>query len=189
MNVSIDISNCILKTERTILRPFQISDLSDFYEYAKVDGVGEMAGWRHHSSINESRVILNNFIIHKKVFAIVYENKVIGSIGIEEYNEKRLPEFKGKKAREIGFVLSKDYWGLGLMTEVASRVMEYLFLYLGLDIIICSYFDYNKRSKRVQEKLNFKYYKTFEDTRLGEKVNLITNIIEKEDYLNSNKVS
>lgn len=66
MNVNIDISNCILKTERTTLRPFQISDLSDFYEFAKVEGVGEMAGWKHHSSINESRVILNNLILHKK---------------------------------------------------------------------------------------------------------------------------
>lgn len=169
MNVNIDISNCILKTERTTLRPFQISDLSDFYEFAKVEGVGEMAGWKHHSSINESRVILNNLILHKKVFAIVYGNKVIGSIAIKEYNEKRLPEFNEKKAREIGFVLSKDYWGRGLMTEVLTRVVDYLFLDLELDIIICGYFDFNKRSKRVQEKLNFKYYKTFEDTRLGEK--------------------
>lgn len=75
------------------------------------------------------------------------------------------------------------------MTEVLTRVVDYLFLDLELDIIICGYFDFNKRSKRVQEKLNFKYYKTFEDTRLGEKVNLITNIIKREDYLNSHKVS
>ena len=44
MNVNIDISNVIIKTQRTILRPFQIGDLDDFFEYASVDGVGQMAG-------------------------------------------------------------------------------------------------------------------------------------------------
>lgn len=45
MNVNTDISNVTLETKRLILRPFQIYDLDDFYEYAKVDGMGQMAGW------------------------------------------------------------------------------------------------------------------------------------------------
>lgn len=44
MNVNTDISNVTLETKRLILRPFQIYDLDDFYEYAKVDGMGQMAG-------------------------------------------------------------------------------------------------------------------------------------------------
>ncbi len=40
----IDISNIILQTSRLILRPFCNDDLDDFYEYARVEGVGEMAG-------------------------------------------------------------------------------------------------------------------------------------------------
>lgn len=47
MNAQIDIHNVILKTERLTLRPWQLSDLDDFYEYASVDGVGQMAGWKH----------------------------------------------------------------------------------------------------------------------------------------------
>ena len=44
MNAQIDISGIVLHTERLILRPWRQEDLEDFYEYAKVDGVGQLAG-------------------------------------------------------------------------------------------------------------------------------------------------
>ena len=88
MNAKIDISNTILKTDRLILRPFKISDLDDFYEYASVEGVGEMAGWLPHKNKKDSEQILNLFISGKKTFAIEYNKKVIGSLGIEEYDEE-----------------------------------------------------------------------------------------------------
>ena len=52
-----------------------------------IPNVGEFAGWKHHESIEESKKILDMFIADKQVLAIVYQNKVIGSIGIEEYDE------------------------------------------------------------------------------------------------------
>ena len=92
MNVKIDITGLVLKTKRLTLRPFELNDLDDFYEYAKVDGVGQMAGWTPHKNKEESLEILNRFIEGKKTFAIVYNNKVIGSLGIEMYPESELPE-------------------------------------------------------------------------------------------------
>ena len=83
MNAKIDISNVILKTNRLILRPWVLEDLDDFYEYAKVDGVGQMAGWLPHKNKEESLSILKMFIDEKKTFAIGYNNKVIGSVGSE----------------------------------------------------------------------------------------------------------
>ena len=60
--------------------------------------------------------------------------KVIGSFGINEYGlEDKLTEFDGYRGREIGFVLSKDYWGRGLMPEAVSAVMNYLFDELDFD--------------------------------------------------------
>ena len=105
MNPSIDISNVVLKTERLILRPWKLSDLDDFFEYASVDGVGPMAGWPPHKNKDESLVILNSFINKKKTFALEYNGKVIGSIGIETYKEDELPEFekKGKRNRLCSF--------------------------------------------------------------------------------------
>ena len=159
MNLEIDISNVVIKTERLILRPWKETDLDDFFEYASVDGVGEMAGWPHHKSKEESKLIIDSFINDKKTFAIEYKGKVIGSLGIEEYNENTLPEFKDKKVRELGFVLSKDYWGKGFMPEAVKEVIDYLFNQLQLDIIVCCHFANNIQSKRVQEKCGFKFYK------------------------------
>ena len=59
MNTPIDISNVVLKTERLTLRPWRQSDLEDFFEYASVDGVGQMAGWIPHASLEESQMILD----------------------------------------------------------------------------------------------------------------------------------
>ena len=155
MNADIDISNTTLKTARLTLRPWRLSDLDDFYEYAKVDGVGQMAGWTPHKNKEESLDILTKFIEHKKVFALEYSRKVIGSLGIEKYNEEKFPEFADQKCREIGYVLSKDNWGRGLMPEAVNEVIRYLFEEVGLDVIFCGHFLSNLQSARVQEKCGF----------------------------------
>lgn len=100
---NIDITNVILKTNRLVLRTFKLTDLDDFYEYASVEGVGEMTGWKHHENKETSLEILNLFIKEKKTFAFVYDNKVIGSLGIAKYNEDVLKKFESKLGRELGF--------------------------------------------------------------------------------------
>ena len=90
MNAKIDVTNVVLETERLILREWKLSDLDDFYEYASVIGVGEMAGWPHHKNKEESLEILNRFINNKKTFAIIDKkiNKAIGSVGVELYGNE-----------------------------------------------------------------------------------------------------
>ena len=61
MNAPIDITGVELKTERLILRPWRESDLEDLYAYARVDGVGQMAGWLPHRDLDESRRILRTW--------------------------------------------------------------------------------------------------------------------------------
>ena len=160
MNKPIDITGATLKTERLILRPWKETDLNDFYEYASVDDVGQMAGWVPHKSIEESKVILSHFISGKHVFALEYNGKVIGSLGVENYNEQNYPELDHLQGREIGYVLSKDYWGQGLMPEAVKAVIAWLFETVGLDFIVCGHFDWNNQSRRVVEKCGFQYVKT-----------------------------
>lgn len=168
MNANIDLSNVILKTKRLILRPFTFDDLDDFYEYAKVPGIGEIAGWHHHQNNGESLFILNMFINEKKTFAIEYEGKVIGSLGIEEYDEKLFPDLENKLGRSLGFVLSKDYWGLGLMPEAVKEVIRYCFDDLKLDFLVGGFFSFNNQSKRVFEKCGFEYQMTITKEVLSE---------------------
>ena len=181
MNATFKISGTIIETERLILRPFEQSDLDDFYEYASVEGVGEMAGWKHHENKEKSQSILDLFITEDKTFAIVLKenNKVIGSLGVEEYGmEQVLSEFFDYQGREIGYVLSKDYWGKGLMPEAVKAVIDYLFNVQKLDFLTCGYYVFNNQSKKVQEKCGFKpYRKLVMETRLGTKEQGILNLL------------
>lgn len=178
MNPTIDITNIKIQTPRLTLRPWKHEDLDDFYEYARVDGVGQRAGWLPHENKEKSRQILEGFIEKKKVFAIEYNKKVIGSLGVEYYREDDFPELASLKGRELGYVLSKDYWGLGLMPEAVKAVIEYLFEIEGLDFIIISYFEWNRQSARVAEKCGLKPIKnTVHETRFGTKEPTVCTII------------
>lgn len=176
MNAPIDVTNIRIETERLILRPWLDSDLDDLFEYASVEGVGEMAGWKHHESKEESHKILTMFREGKKTFALERkgENKVIGSLGLEECDrtEADMGELQG---REVGYVLSQDYWGQGLMPEAVQAVIRYCFQTLHYDFLLCGHFERNNKSRRVIEKCGFSYVKnipyetrmgTIEDTRL-----------------------
>ena len=63
MNAPIDISKTTLITKRLVLRPWKQDDLDDFFEYASVDGVGQMAGWKPHENKQETQKILDSFIL------------------------------------------------------------------------------------------------------------------------------
>ena len=160
MNKRIDITGVVLTTNRLTLRPWRESDLNDFYEYASVDGVGQMAGWNPHRNVEESKMILSHFIEGKHVFALEHQGKVIGSLGVEEYSEENYPELNALQGREIGYVLSKAYWGQGLMPEAVKAVINWLFSEAKLDFIIVGHFDRNVQSRRVVEKCGFQYIKT-----------------------------
>ncbi len=161
MNALVDVTDIRIETERLILRPWSVKDLEDLYEYARVPGVGEKAGWNHHKSLEESGFILDLFIRGKKTLALeLKENKkVIGSLGLEPRDEDAglSPELAG---REIGYALSKDYWGRGLMPEAVKAVIAYCFDVLNFDYLTCGHFDHNDRSRRVVEKSGFTFLKS-----------------------------
>ncbi len=169
MIAPVDVNNIRIETQRLILRPWRQLDLEDLFDYASVDGVGEMAGWRHHETLEDSRRVLDMFIAERKVLALELKESgnVIGSLGLEEVSDPiDVPE--GSRGREIGYVLSKDYWGQGLMTEAVSSVIHYCFKELKLDWLICAHFERNIQSRRVIEKCGFEYIKKIDYTmRMG----------------------
>ena len=181
MNAKFTVNGKQIETERLILRPFKETDLKDFYEYASEEGVGEMAGWEHHASIEKSKEILDIFISEDKTFAICCKEngKVIGSLGVEFYGlEEALTEFDGYRGRERGFVLARDSWGMGLMPEAVRAVMDYLFGELDYDFLLCGYYNFNSQSQKVQEKCGFKPYRALKmNTRMGTEENGTLNLI------------
>jgi len=159
MDFPLDVTNIRIETDRLILRAFTESDLQDMYAYASVPGVGEMAGWPHHTSIETSKTILQMFLKDKDVFAIYHkaDAKVIGSLGLHKAWINNEESYKNLKAKNIGYVLSKDYWGQGLVVEAVNAVMDYGFNVLEMDAFSIEHFVENVQSKRVIEKCGFTF--------------------------------
>ena len=157
MIAPVDVTNIRIETERLILRPWQESDLEDFYAYASHPDVGIHAGWKPHASMEESRKILDMFLADKKVLALELKQNgsVVGSLGLESPNPDPVTDGYG---REIGYVLGKDHWGRGLMPEAVNAVIDYCFSVLCFDFLTCGHFLHNNRSRRVIEKCGFTYF-------------------------------
>ena len=142
-----------METERILLRNFQTSDLMDLYEYCSQDGVGEAAGWRHHTSLSQSQKTLQDFMRNNDLFAIVHkaDRKVIGHIGIYPDTEENRADTK-----ELGFVLNRGYQKQGIMTEVVNEVLREFFS-RGIQTIYACCFQENLPSKNLIEKCGFEF--------------------------------
>lgn len=140
-----------LETKRTILRNFDNKDLQDLHDYCSQDGVGEMAGWKHHSDLLTSKEMLYRNIINKNIFAIESKEnrKVIGHISINDDSENGREDTK-----ELGFVLNRNYQNKGFMTEVVYKILDYLFLN-NIEYVYACCFQNNIPSKKLIEKCGF----------------------------------
>ena len=187
MQEKIKVTGTVLKTPRLILRPFEQGDLQDFYSYAKVDGVGQPAGWSPHQSLEETRRILDIFLAQKIDFAIEENGRVIGSFGLHSYPEDKFPQFDALRVTSIGYVLAKDRWGNGLMTEAGRAVLQWLFEVKNIDVVVCGHFLSNPRSGRVKEKLGFRPAVTYPmHTRAGRDEMCEEGILTRDEWEKAN---
>ena len=143
-----------LETQRLLLSAWRKKDAADHYEYAKNPNVGPHAGWKPHGDVKESRQIIKTLFIPNGVWAIRdrESGRAIGTISLEE--DKYRP---GIRSRELGYSLSEEYWGRGLMTEAAKEVIRYGFEEMGLEMISICTGPENKRSQNVIRKCGFTY--------------------------------
>ena len=86
---------------------------------------------------------------------------MIGSLGIERFREKEFLD-TSLQGRELGYVLSREYWGKGLMPEAVNAVIRHCFDVLCYDFLLCAHFMKNHQSRRVIEKSGFRYVKDIE---------------------------
>ncbi|RBP66757.1 RimJ/RimL family protein N-acetyltransferase [Alkalibaculum bacchi] len=153
----------VLETERLILRPWRIEDADNLYEFAKDPQVGPIAGWPVHTSIENSREIIENVLSAPETYAVCLkeDDKAIGSIGLMIGENSNIS--LNRNEAEIGYWIGVPFWGRGLITEAVRELMGYAFNELDLKKLWCGYFEGNERSKRVQEKCGFKYQCTIKD--------------------------
>lgn len=143
-----------LETDRLILRPWRETDADDLYDYAKRPDVGPNAGWMPHGTRHESLRIIKKFMRSDETWAMESKetSRVIGSIGLHRKHAD-----KDGASLTLGYVLSPDWQGRGLMTEACKTVVCHAFTRMHVRDLVASHFIGNDRSGRVLEKLGFHY--------------------------------
>jgi pepF/M3 family oligoendopeptidase len=171
-----------LETDRLSIRRFKPDDLNDFFEYAKLDTVGPMAGWLPHPNIAHSQKILASFITSDEVFAIELKqsHKLIGSIGLHKVSVDNI--YQGY---ELGYVLSPTYQHQGYMQEAVTRIIDYGFLELKIKELAISHFIKNYPSEKLIKKFPFKFQReiNYETRDYGNNISKFY-IMKDNDYIN-----
>lgn len=146
-----------LEKERLILRRWEDSDAESLYEYAKDPEVGPIAGWPPHQSIDESRDVIKNVFNGREAYAICLktDNKAIGAIELKLNGNT---DMTGRDDEcELGYWIGKPFWGQGIVPEAAREMLRHAFEEIGMTKVWCGYYEGNIKSKRVQEKIGFRY--------------------------------
>ena len=146
-----------LETHRLILRRYRIEDAEDmFNNWASDPEVTKFLTWPTHSNVEVTRMLLNNWISRYDDggyfnWAIEWKEtgRVIGNIAVV-----RLEEAVGEA--EIGYCMSRAFWGRGIMPEALRAVCDYLFDTAGIDRICAGHDVNNPNSGRVMEKAGLK---------------------------------
>lgn len=116
----------IIETERLILRPWQESDAEDLYTYAKDPEVGPPAGWPPHTSVENSREIINTVLSRSETYAVcLKDGKPIGSVGLHLNGSTDMTDRDDEC--ELGYWIGKPFWGQGLIPEAARELLRYAF--------------------------------------------------------------
>ncbi|RAS84791.1 GNAT family N-acetyltransferase [Priestia endophytica] len=126
-----DVNNFpFIETNRLLLREIVKDDANDILKYLSDEEVMKYYGLAPFKTINEA---LNEILWYQSILneqtgirwgiTLKGKDKVIGSCGFLN----RVPEHY---RTEIGYELSRDYWGHGIASEALEAVIRYGFKYL-----------------------------------------------------------
>lgn len=144
--------NSVLKSNRLILRPFTIDDIYDVLLYTSDNIVTKYLTWPSYTDISQAEKVVKEFYIGQNgVFAIELESeqKCIGCIDLRLYSEHNKASF--------GYVLNREYWNKGYMTEALNIILDFSFSMLELNRVEATHYIGNERSGRVMQKCGMKY--------------------------------
>ncbi len=153
----------MIKAKRLILRNWNSNDSASLYKYANDPDIGPVCGWPPHKSIEESLIAIKTILNGKECYAITKkdDNIAIGAIELRFNGHTDMTD-KDDEC-ELGFWLGKPFWGNGYMKEAVVALLQHAFIDLKMKAVWCGYYDGNQRSKRVQEKIGFRYHHTDND--------------------------
>ena len=147
-----------IKTERLILRPYNLGDAPELQRLiGDRDVVLTMSNVPHpyEDGMAEEWIGKQPESFQKgesAQFAITHreEGFLIGGIGLNDIDRQ-------SEHAEIGYWIGKPYWRNGYGTEAARAVVKYGFEVLGLNRVYAKHFRRNPASGRIMQKIGMKH--------------------------------
>jgi RimJ/RimL family protein N-acetyltransferase len=144
----------IIKIKSFTLRPFRMSDARAIAQNINDREIARnLLTVPHPYKIRDARKHLRLTLKHDRKrkrtrysFALDMGGEVIGSISLFKTRDHRA---------EIGYWLTRRFWGQGIMTRAVKKVTAFAFRDLGLHRVYAHVFYFNKASMRVLRKAGY----------------------------------
>ena len=176
--------NATLETERLILRPVTMYDAEEMYAYAQDKEMTRYV-FPAHQSLDETKISIATFFMADPLgkFAIELKDnhQMIGTIDL------RVNINAG--TGELGYALSREYWGNGIVPEAAECLLRLAFEKLQLVRVWAIHDLRNANSGRVMEKIGMIKESTVQQAKKinGEVVDVVTYGITKQAWAERHK--
>lgn len=152
-----------IETNRFYLRIIDPKYAEDIFEYAQDPEVSKCLTWTPHKNIEDTKKFIEAAIdayINRIMVVWVIEQKetqkAIGTISLMNF-------FPQHASCEVGYALSRKYWGNGITTEVLRAVVKFCFEEILINRIEAHSFPRNIASQQVLKKCGFKYEGTLRE--------------------------
>lgn len=137
------------------------SHLNDIFEYSKDPEFSRYIGMDLPNRLSDVMPFLNLILMENKFgrrryFGIEIEGKVIGTAGLLNINED-------SNSAELGFGLSRKYWGTGTMKVHVDQIIKIGFKDLGLEFLTVGTSILNSRSNKFITKTGFLFTHSLND--------------------------
>ncbi len=124
-----------------------------FEGWANDPRVTQYLTWNPHTCVAETTALLEEWCgryqqLNVYKWAIEYQGRLIGCIDVVRMHEQN-------EYADLGYCLSYDYWGRGIMTEAARAVVDYLFGRVGFHRLTIYHVVENIGSGVVAKKCGF----------------------------------
>lgn len=134
------------------LRPWTQNDLTSLIRHGSNPNIAQFMSDAFPDTDAKWRTFLDFATKDENIlyFAIDIDGEAVGGIGVKLQKESML------KNAELGYWLSEEYWGQGIMTEAVKKMVQLAFAKMEIDRIFATPYSNNTASHRVLEKAGFR---------------------------------
>ena len=173
------LENSKIEGDRIILRPISLDDAEDMFEYTSDEETTRYI-YEPHKDLERTQNAIANYYMEEPIGKYAIVLKESGKmIGVIEFRVK-----EENKSGDLGFTLSRHFWGNGYMTEAGKLILDLAFRTLDLERVYAGHEVGNDASGKVLKRLGMTCEGIFRKDHMakGVLVDSAYYSILKEDY-------